>query len=736
YPEIYAEIKELVKKKRFEPIGGVYVQSSTNLLGGESLVRQCLYGKRFFRKEFDFDVKVGWLPDTFGFAYSLPQIYKQAGIDVLFTQKLRYNDTNSHYDSHHIPSLMFNWEGCDGSRILMYNTGSYKHLTTDSMDFMMYNLGYYYNKAKHLPMPGYLAPYGFGDGGGGVNRKQLEYIKRLPDTPGFPKTETGSVEEFFEKQPKDRLDTVRDELYLEAHRGTYTTQGKIKKYNRQCEIQIRNAEILSVCAGLDNKEELSHIWKKILFNQFHDILPGSTVHEGVTDAHASYEEILGKLKKITDKALEIFAQRQDTDGKGQAVMVFIPLSFTREDIAEISLSDLPVRDNISVRNSMGETVHCQVSGDRLLFETQTFPMASSVYYIEEKSEGNKGIPFRGTKNVFSNSFYEIEFGRDGYIRKIFDKDLEKEILSGRSNVFQVFEDRCGYFDAWDIDPQFENHKSEFFCVKPPTVIEKGSLRMTVRTEYAFGRSRIVQDMILYRNIKRIDFETYADWQEEHLMLKTAFETSVRTSFASYEIPYGIIQRPTTRNNSYEKGKFEVCGQRWADLSAPDYGVSVLNDCKYGWDIKDNVMRLTLLRSPKFPDATADMGEHRFTYSLLSHGTGLQETVKEAHKLNNPLYAITADNHKGVNDFLLTTSDDIIIDCVKGAEDSSDIIVRLYEPYGRRTLGFILFGKKIEEICETDILEEKTESADIIDDMLLKFVIKPFEIKTYRLKLKN
>ncbi|MBQ0104564.1 MAG: hypothetical protein KBT47_00830, partial [Armatimonadetes bacterium] len=174
YPEIYAEIKELVKKKRFEPIGGVYVQSSTNLLGGESLVRQCLYGKRFFRKEFDFDVKVGWLPDTFGFVYSLPQIYKQAGIEVLFTQKLRYNDTDSHYDPDHIPSLMFNWEGCDGSSILMYNTGSYKHLTTDSMDFMMYNLGYYYNKAKHMPMPGYLAPYGFGDGGGGVNRKQLE----------------------------------------------------------------------------------------------------------------------------------------------------------------------------------------------------------------------------------------------------------------------------------------------------------------------------------------------------------------------------------------------------------------------------------------------------------------------------------------------------------------------------------------------------------------------------------
>ena len=728
YPDTYSQIKELIKEGRFEPIGGTYVQHSTNLLSGESLVRQCLYGKRFFRKEFNYDVKIGWLPDTFGFVHSLPQIYKQAGIDTLITQKLRYNDINSHYEENLPPELLFNWKGCDGPTLLVYHTGSYKHLTTNNMEFMLYNIGYYYNKIKHLPMPDYLAPYGFGDGGGGVNRRELEYIKRLDTAPGFPKVKYGTVKDFTENLPTENLNTIDDELYLEAHRGTYTSQGEIKKLNRLCEIGLRNCEILGVITQNYDKTKLATLWKKTLFNHFHDILPGSSIHEGVIDAKKSYTEILSESNRIIHHNLKVLAKRTNTEGDGVSIFVFNPLSYRRE-----ALVSVPITENQIIKDKDGNIVPSQISGNNIIFNANIDAFSGKVYFANIGINKNTSlITFKN--NIIDTPLLKITL-KDGYISQIYDKDADRELLECDSNVLQVFEDKGGFFDAWDIDPLFEKNKEEFILCSEPTLMEIGPVRCVIRSEYKYNKSSITQDMIVYPNSKRIDFKTQANWHESHTMLKASFKVNTRSTEATYEIPYGSIKRPTTRNNNIERAKFEVCGQRWADLSEPNYGISILNNCKYGYDIKENEMRITLLRSPKHPDATCDMGDHEFTYSLFPHTTCLlKETVKEAHSLNNPLLSTITDNHKGeeLTSFVNVLTDNVIIDCIKFAEDTDDIVLRLYEPYGQRGKVTLSFNKNIRNIKEINILEEEIGKVQI-NNNIMEFDIKPFEIKSFLIK---
>lgn len=732
YPKIYDKIKDYIKKGRFEPIGGTYVQNDTNIPCGESLVRQCLYGKRFFKNEFGTDIKIAFLPDSFGFSYTLPQIYSQAGFNMLITQKLRYNDTNSNYPEENIPELYFNWESPDGSAILIYNTGSYKHLTTENMDFMYYNLGYYYNKAKHLPMPEYLAPYGYGDGGGGVNRKELEYIKRLEYTPGFPKTEKGNINKFADSLPKNNINTYKGELYLEAHRGTYTSQAKIKELNRRCEIAARNAEILSVISGKNNRKKLTELWKKILFNQFHDILPGSSINEAAHTARETLSDTYLQLCDIQTDVLKSIAEK--TEIYEDSIIVFNPLSFDKIDIIRFScneINSLCENKEIYVTDNKGKEYNVQIAENDIIFIAEMKALSTGIFYIKTRDKKDAYFTF----NTSENNKYKITFGKDGYITSIYDKTREREILKGRSNVFQIFEDLPGHFDAWDIDPDFEKHKKEFVCTKKPHITEYGPCEMTVKGEYSFNNSKITQEIILYNNIDRIDFRTHINWQEEHCMLKVMFDTDINSDFATYEIPYGSIKRPTTRNNSYEKAKFEVCGHRWADLSEPYFGVSILNNSKYGWDIKDNIMRLTLLRSPKWPDSKCDMGEHYFTYSIMSHNNSLENTIKEAHSLNNPFMVCKTKKHTGkpAPCFLKSEPKNSVIDCIKYAEDSDDIIVRLYEPYGKHSKETIIFEKEITSVTETNILEENIKETEFIDNKLY-FCLKPFEIKTFRIKL--
>lgn len=733
YPDTYKNIKKLIKENRFEPVGGTFVQNDTNLISGESHIRQCLYGQQFFEKEFGKKAEIGWLPDTFGFTYSLPQIYRQAGLKYLFTQKIRYNESNNFIEEDNIPELCFNWEGTDGSKILLYNSGSYKHLTYDYMDYMMYNIDYYYNKISHLPIPDYLAPYGYGDGGGGPSRKALEYIKRLDDTPGFPKVKTGSVQNFFENMPKNRLTDYNNEIYLEAHRGTYTTQSQIKKNNRKAEISIRNAEILSVFANISNKEKLTEIWKKILFNQFHDILPGSCINEGVKDAHKSGRQILNESEKINKSNLEILAHKYNTEGPGKPVFVFNTLSFKRKETVNIICDK-----NSSVFDRNGKEIPSQYSDGKLSFDAHADAFSGNVYYIQEKTESEKEnfsshIFFNGSS--VETCYYNIEIGSDGYISKIYDKENKRDILNGRGNVFEVFEDRPEKFDAWDIESDFECHKKEFICSEKPYLCEKGPIKAVFRSKYIYNNSAIEQDMILYSNSKRIDFKTKAEWHEEHILLKTAFELNIRSNEATYEIPYGSIRRTVNRGDRIEKTKFEVSGHRWADLSENDYGVSLLNDCKYGWDIKKNKMRLSLLRSPKSPDRYADIGSHEFTYSLFPHNSNmLKDTLEQAHSLNNPLFVTYTDSHSGkeIKSFVRTDSN-IIIDCIKEAENSQNIILRLYEPYGNRNSCKLEFYKDLKNVKEVNILEEEIGDCTYKDNRLY-FNIKPFEIKSFSISI--
>ena len=731
FPEIFGKIKERAKEGRFECIGGTWVENDTNLVSGESLVRQCLYGQRFFKNEMGADVKVGWLPDVFGYTYSLPQVYKKSGIDYFMTTKLSWNDTNK------FPYQVFNWEGIDGSKILTYLSSSY----VDDI-----NLRHHYNIVMdtykdRLVCSDYLAPYGWGDGGGGPTRANLDKIRRLDNMPGFPKAVQGKVHDFFVNtvEKSKNIPTYNGELYFEYHRGTYTAQANNKKFNRKSELALRDAEFLSVIvedfASKYPKATFSENWETVLLNQFHDIIPGSSVNEVYKDSVAQYTEVLDNCYKIIYSALDTIANNADTSGTGTPVLIFNTLSSERSDVVELEWTG---SKNIALYDENDTKIPFQFEDNKLVFVTDYLPpMGYAVYYArEEKVEEEVNIVFEN--NEISTPFFEITLNSDGTIARIWDIECEREVLpeNSRANVLQMFEDKPTNYDAWELEPEYKQKSWEFNCVESPKLIHIGPTRIVIRTKYAYNESTVEQDMILYANKGTIDFKTKVDWKERHTLLKTAFPVNIRSSKATYEIAYGNIERSTTENTSIEKAQFEVSGHRWADLSETGFGVSILNDCKFGWDIKGNLMRLTLLRSPEYPDKEADLGIHEFTYSLFPHeGNMLIDTISLAHNLNSPLYAVIPDNHKGelekVYSFAAVETGNVIIDCVKEAEDSKETIVRVYEPYGARGNVAISFDKIIKKACETDLLENKIADVEFQDDILV-FDVKPYEIRTFKI----
>lgn len=732
YPETFEKLKELIKEKRVEPIGGTWVENDTNLVSGESLSRQCLYGKRYMRS-LGADVRIGFIPDVFGYSYALPQVYKKSGLDYFITSKLGWQDTNK------FPYQVFWWEGLDGSKVLTYLPIQY----CDPMSDLEWHRERIVEKWEDkLVCPDYLAFDGWGDGGGGPTRESLEYIRRMKNIPGFPDGEFTYVHDFFDNivSKSKNLPTYNDELYFEYHRGTYTSQANNKKNNRKSELALRDAELLSVVAKSYGekypKEELVKTWETVLLNQFHDCIPGSSITEVYKDSAKHYEEILGTTKAIIDKTLKLIASKANTEGAGTPIFVYNTLSHDRSDVVEVEWTG---KKDIVVVNAEGDVIPCQIEGNKLVFVTDEIPsMAYDVYFVKEgKYEEENPFDFNG--KLVSTPYYEIGINPDGTIGAIWDNECDRNVLPqmARANVLQLFEDKPTDYDAWELEHDIENRKKEFKKIEGPTLIENGLVRMVIRTKYATEKSTLTQDMIVYANKPTIDFKTKVDWHEDHTLLKTAFPVDIRSSKATYEIAYGKIERSTTNNTSKEQAQWEVSGHKWADLSEANYGVSILNDCKFGWDIKGNLMRLTLLRSPKWPDPVADMDEHEFTYSLFPHETNtLYDTTYLGQDLNSPLYAFVTDSHKGEelgDGFVDVEGCDVIVDCVKEAEDDDSIIVRLYEPVGARGNVFLTFKNDMVSCVETNILEEEIKSDMVIEENTLNFYIKPFEIKTFKIK---
>jgi len=733
YPEIYENIKKRVEQGKWEPSGSMWVECDCNLVSGESIVRQILVGKNFFLQEFGYENEFLWLPDVFGYSWALPQILKKSGISTFMTTKISWNDTNR------LPYDTFKWRGIDGTEILSH----FVTTTDQGSDSYTYNgntrpyavkgvWDNYKNKDLNKDL---LISYGYGDGGGGPNRDMIETIKHINKIPGIPNVRVETATSYFhrlhenlEKNEMDGYLPVWDgELYLEFHRGTYTSQAYNKKMNRHMEFVLRNVEMLSVIAQLTskvdyNKVALLNAWKIILCQQFHDILPGSSIKEVYEDSHVEYEKALELVKEVMEPVHEALYFGEDgaftiwnNSGWKRSSYVIIP---------EISEECYFVDEK---EQHLKSTIK---DGKALVFVKDMEPFSFVVIrredimhpLIDEISFGEKA-------DSASTGYYEVSWNHYGQLTRLYDKEAKREILApGKcGNLLQIFEDKPRCFDAWELEPTI-NDKMELITNLNSVQVERNELGIFINFKWTYHKSEISQTMCLYHHKKRIDFKTEIDWAERQKLLKTAFPVNIRAVDARFDIQYGNIRRPITRNNSWEVAKFEVVAHKWVDMSETGYGVALLNDCKYGHDILEDTMRLTLIKSAVDPDYTADLGHHEFTYSIFPHceewyQSGLEQ---EAFDLNNPMTAQAGASMLKAGSLFQFSSDKISVDCIKQAENSDSVILRFHEFAGSREKIYFHSSFSITDWCECDLMENPIGE---FSKTPISVMVKPYEIKT-------
>ncbi len=729
YPDIFKKMQERVKDGRWEIVGGMWVEPDCNLPSGESWARHLLYSKRYFKQKFGVNVKIGWNPDSFGYNWNMPQFYTQAGIDAFITQKIGWNDTNV------FPHRVFWWESPDGSRILSYFPFDYVNEISNPFQLVDWQRQFEANTG----FTKMLILFGVGDHGGGPSLAMLDRIDRLRNLDIYPAIEYGTATTYLDwmkKQDLSKVPTWNDELYLEYHQGTYTTQAKMKKFNRTSEVLLTNAEkfgsIAATLGGSYVQHDYEAAWRKLLFNQFHDILPGSSIREVYIDATETHTEAQAIGNHLLSDALHSIAQNVNTSGvtKGKPVVVFNPLSWSRTDVVKLSIPT-SAKEEYTVLESGKEIPSQTVQKDRynseILFVAANVPsLGYKTFELRKKKPSPTTSSLKVSSTTIENKSFRVTIGADsGWIKSIVDLRNGKELLSGPGNELQMLEDKPSAWDAWNIGLTGVKFPSTF---RRAEVIENGPVRVVLRLhrDYLkpgtkkdfptedFPSSFFTQDVILYDGIDRIDFRTDVDWWEDKTMLKVAFPLTVQDTVATYEIPFGTIRRSTQMRDSWEKAKVEVPAQRWADVSSGGYGVSLLNNLKYGYDIKGNTMRLSLLRSPQWPDPTADRGKHSIEYSLLPHTGTWQDaqTVRRGYEFNNPLIAVVSDPHKGTlppsHSFITLSPANLVLSTVKKAEDSDAWIVQWYDASGQDSEAHIQLPQKPKKVLMTNFLEEDGE----------------------------
>lgn len=706
YPALYERVKEKINQGRWEAQGGMWVEADTNVSGGEALVRQVLYGKRFFRKEFDKDMKILWLPDVFGYSGALPQILKKSGIDYFMTIKLSWSSYNKH------PHHTFVWQGIDGSSVLAHmppegtynSSGAPRAIIQSEKNFM--DKGY---------SDRCLVLFGIGDGGGGPGEEHLENMKREKSLNGIAPVVQEPALDFFKYIDKDshRYKTWTGELYLEFHRGTYTTQAKNKKFNRKMELKLRELEFASVLANLlvDFKypaEEIEEIWKEVLLYQFHDILPGSSIDRVYTESLERYEFLMNRVCTLIGQTCSRIAEKINTNECSRPVVLMNSLSWDRDEWVNTDGNWLK-----TVVPAMGYTV------------------------VDSTSSQSMPDYMKADERTLENDLFVIGFNEDGSIKSVFDKEYQREVIASGipANRLAVYQD---WGDAWDFPYQYDQKQVMYFKIEKSEAFVEGP-RAVLRQTYKFGQSSLKQEIILTAGSRRIDFSTNVDWHESQKMLRTAFPVDVYATEAACEIQFGSINRPTHRNTTWDMAKFEICAHKYVDLSQGDYGVALLNDSKYGYKVLGNVIDLNLLRSSKYPGENADIGYHEFTYSLYPHmGDHIAGRVSRAgYELNVPLGVVNADSHQGViednKSFISVDSANIIVEAVKKAEDSNDIIVRLFECSGAGAKTNIHFDFNVKSVQLVDLMEENGQELTI-DKNSVEVCFKPFEIHTLKVML--
>lgn len=752
YPELYAQIKARVAEGRWEIEGGMWLESDCTLTSGESLVRHILYGKQFIREEFGRDSKVLWLPDVFGYSAALPQIMRKSGLDYFMTTKINWNDTNA------LPHDTLMWQGIDGTEVLSYfiSTKDYdvrgeqnpnpSFATTynGTLNPNQVKGGWqrYQDKALNTEI---LQCYGNGDGGGGPTAEMLENARRLQTgLPGVPRVEHTFVLDFFrglEERVKNSplLPRWVGELYLEYHRGTYTSMARNKRWNRKSELLLGDAELLSVLGALYFPaspypyDMLRQAWDKVLLNQFHDILPGTAIKEVYDVTDKEYEEVQQTASTVIDQAWSLFCDREDAEH----VTVFNTLSWQRDELA--SLPGVPA--NTVVYD--GKTrLPSYVDADGVLhFLAAGLPAKGGRSYqlgSAEAAPATSGL-LTQNGNTYETPFYRITLDEEGYFRSIMDLEAGRELVheGARANELQVFTDRPREYDAWNIDAHYEEQMWAMGGLIECTVVENNSLFAILRQKRQFLSSTVEQDIVFYRHTRRIDFRSIVDWKESSLLLKAAFPTTIQSAKAVYDIQFGNVERPTHRNTSWDEARFEVSAQKWADLAEYGYGVSLMNDCKYGYDIYGSQIRLTLLKSATYPNADADKEVHHFTYSLYPHEGDFRtgRVIPEAHALNSPVYTLPGALRQGMDaafsGLVSCTEENLVVETIKQAESGKGIIIRLHEAYGKRTQAHIRLNiPGLNRLEECDLMENPLHPLALENGSAV-VEIKPYEIKTLR-----
>ena len=718
-PEIYEQIKKYAKEGRWEIEGAMWLEADCNLTSGESLIRQILHGKRFMKEEFGKESKILWLPDVFGYSAAMPQILKKCGVDTFVTSKISWNETNK------FPYDTFMWRGVDGTEIFtqFITAGEDSKLGSDDA-YSVYNSqlsplslarGWEIYKQKNISN-NILVSFGYGDGGGGVTREMLERNRRLScGVPSVPKSQITTMTEAIENIQKSfegkKLPKWVGELYLEFHRATYTSQAKNKRNNRKCEFLLQETETAMLLSerlsnGSYDKAGIYNDWETLLKNQFHDIIPGSSIRDVYEDSDKEYAKIFDNNEKRLNDALEKIATKISEQG----VMVYNPIGIARNGVVKVDgkeyfVSDVP---------AYGWKMLCN--------ETSSRSLSVSEKHME-------------------NDFFSIDFDSDMNICAIYDKVNDRNVLKSgeRANVLRVFDDHPRQYDNWELSNYYSEKMWE---INDVTSVETklNDETSAIKIKRTFLNSVFEQEILIYKNIARIDFNCNVDWNEHHIFVKVAFPVDVLSERATYEIQYGTAERPTHMNTSWDEAKFEVCGQKWADFSEPNYGAALLNDCKYGYDIHDGVMSLSLIKCGTYPDKTADIGHHVFSYSFMPHSGDWRSAgvSNEAYSFNCPLI-VKKTSGGGILptqfSFISADKPNVFITTVKKACDNNDIIVRAYEAYGMRTRTTFNAGINICSVEEVDMLETKSEKMlSVNDDSSFETEFKPYEIKTIRIRI--
>lgn len=758
YPDIFEEIKKRVAEGRWELVGGMWVEPDLNMPDGESQVRQLLLGSRYFKEKFGKQIRIGWNPDSFGYNWQLPQIYKKSGIDYFVTQKIGWNDTTQ------FPYKLFWWQSPDGSKVLTYFPHDYVN-TMDPMKIAR-DAADLFGRVPNLTEMMHL--YGIGDHGGGPTRYMLDEGNRWmrPAQP-FMQMHYGTAQSYFDEIEKEmsrlNLPTWNNELYLQYHRGVFTTQAETKRHNRESETLLLNAEKLASLAYLTGADypsaDLEYAWKKVLFNQFHDVAAGSGIPAIYRDADRDYAEVKRIGEESIRKSLDAISNQIDTSGPGIPVLVFNPLPWKRSEVTEITLRIPADLENAKVLDSRGRVMKSEAyyhRGLHLWFLASDVPaLGYEIFRIvggEKKNSHPMPSSLRSEGLSIENEFVRLSVDKDsGCITSLVVKKDGFESLAPGScgNLLQTFQDKPKDYDAWNIDADFEKvHWELLEASYVEYKVQPCRLCVAIRVTKNFQNSHIEQEITLHEGSPRVDIITDIDWHEKHILLKAAFALAAKSNKATFEIPYGSIERPTTRNTPEEQAMFEVPAIRWADISDGSHGFSLLNDSKYGYDAKDNVLRISLLRSPGSPDPHADEGHHHFTYSLYPHdGDWKQaETIHKGYELNNRMLAEQVPNNFVFSptnfavlhapmpsqfSFFNCSAPNVILTALKKAEDSDGLVLRFYEWEGREADVTIALPPVMNTGYLTDLMERPISEVSVVD-YRLTFHIKPYEIQTIKL----